>query len=160
MNQRELVDHIRNGPAKLVLNKRLRFHRRTWFNGRFNPCDFDQFLQALRSSETIRDVRCESQLSLGISEDEWVLLVKTIGRIKDIHSLNLDCRAGSEDFHIFQAVAGAVNSAYLLRKLNVFTGSDNVPIDSSGLAALATALREHTGLQEFTWIDLCSRNEL
>jgi hypothetical protein len=48
MNPRELVDHIRSGPTKLVLGKPLRFRRRT----RSNPCDFNEFLQALRSSET------------------------------------------------------------------------------------------------------------
>jgi hypothetical protein len=49
MNPRELVDHIRNGPAKLVLDEPLRFRRRT----RSNPCDFNEFIQALQSSETI-----------------------------------------------------------------------------------------------------------
>jgi hypothetical protein len=50
MNPRELVDHIRSGPAELVLSKPLRFRRRT----RSNPCDFSEFLQALQSTETIR----------------------------------------------------------------------------------------------------------
>jgi hypothetical protein len=57
MNPRKLVDHIHSGPAELVLEIRLRFRRRT----RSNPCDFNEFLQALRSSETIRDVECGSQ---------------------------------------------------------------------------------------------------
>jgi hypothetical protein len=83
MNPRELVDHIRSGPAKLVLNIPLRFRRRT----RSNPCDFNEFLQALQSSETIRDVECESHRKLNISEDEWVLLLKTLGNIKDIQRL-------------------------------------------------------------------------
>jgi hypothetical protein len=55
MNPRELVDHIRSGPANVVLNKPLRFRRRT----RSNPCDLNEFLQALQSSETIRAVNCE-----------------------------------------------------------------------------------------------------
>ena len=81
MNARELVDHIRSGPAKLVLDKPLpRFRRRT----RSNPCDFNEFLQALQSSETIRSVDCKPHRTLNTSEDEWVLLLKTLGNIKDI----------------------------------------------------------------------------
>jgi hypothetical protein len=49
MNPRELVDHILSGPAKLMLDEPLRFRRRT----RSNPCDFNEFLEALRSVETI-----------------------------------------------------------------------------------------------------------
>ncbi len=101
MNKRELVDHIRSGPPELDLQKAFRFRRRT----RSNPCDFNEFLQALRSSETIRDVTCWSQLQLGIAEDEWVLLVKTLGSIKGIHNLRFYCRKGSRDFHPFQAIA-------------------------------------------------------
>jgi hypothetical protein len=74
------VDHIRSGPAELVLKEPLRFRRRT----RSNPCDFNEFLQALQSSETIRTVQCGSQQRLDITEDEWVLLVKTLGSIKGI----------------------------------------------------------------------------
>jgi hypothetical protein len=55
MNSRELVDRVRSGPTELVLDEPLRFRRRTCFNGRFNPCDFDELLQALQSSKTIRD---------------------------------------------------------------------------------------------------------
>jgi hypothetical protein len=80
MNPRELVDYIRSGPAELVLDEPLRFRRRT----HSNPCDFNEFLRALQSSETIRTVECLSHTYLGISEDEWVLLVKTLGRIRDI----------------------------------------------------------------------------
>ena len=58
MNPRELVDHIRSGPADSVLKEPLRFHRRT----RSNPCDFNEFLQALQSSETIRTMDCMSLL--------------------------------------------------------------------------------------------------
>jgi hypothetical protein len=149
MNPRELVDHIRSGPADLVLKEPLRFRRRT----RSNPCDFNEFLQALQSSETIRTVTCKSQLQLGITEDEWVLLVKTLGSIKDIQNLSLNCKPGSRDFHLFQAVADAVKKAHLLRKLVITLGA-TFPRDPSGLAALANALREHTVLQEFGWFDL------
>jgi hypothetical protein len=76
MNPRELVDHIRSDPAELELDEPLRFRRRTWFNRRFNPCDFSEFLQALQSSETIRYVSCGSQQTPGITEEEWGLLVK------------------------------------------------------------------------------------
>jgi hypothetical protein len=52
MSPRELVNHIRNGPAELLLNEPLRFRRRT----RSNPCDFNVFLHALLPSENIRTV--------------------------------------------------------------------------------------------------------
>jgi hypothetical protein len=92
------------------------FRRRT----RSNPCSFNEFLKALQSSETVRDVICCSQLHLGIVEDEWVLLVKTIGSVKYIQNLILRCRTGYRDSHPFQAVARAVNNAQLLRKLVIF----------------------------------------
>jgi hypothetical protein len=160
MNSRELVDHIRSGAAKLVLDKPLRFFRRTrlprfFRRTRSNSCAFNEFLQALQSSETIRDIHCKSQHQLGISEDEWVLLVKTLGSIRDIQNLRLYCAPGSRNFHPFQAVADAVNSAHSLRKLVV----DVFPREPSGLIALANALREHTSLREFTWFDLGSRRE-
>jgi hypothetical protein len=45
------VDYgIRSGPASLVMFETLPFHRRTLFN----PYDFNQFLQALQSSQKIR----------------------------------------------------------------------------------------------------------
>jgi hypothetical protein len=156
MNPRELVDHIRSGPAELVLDEPLRFRRRT----RSNPCDFNEFLQALHSSETIRFVRCGSQLNLGITEEEWVLLVKTLGRIRYIHMLTLWCSAGSRDFHPFQAVADAVNNARLLRKLVIaILEDDTFPRDPPGLTALANTLREHTALQRFGWVDGAPRLE-
>jgi hypothetical protein len=150
-NPRELVDHIRSGPAKLVLDERLRFRRRT----RSNPCDFNEFLETLRSSETIRNVDCGDHVELGITEDEWVLLVKKLGSINDIQNLLLCCIAGSRDFHPFQAIADAVNNAKSLRELAIAIEGETVPRDPSGLAALANALREHTALQEFTWADWC-----
>jgi hypothetical protein len=157
MNPRELVDHIRSGPTDLVLDKALpRFRRRT----RSNPCDFNEFLQALQSNETIRSVTCKSHLKLEISEDEWVLLVKTLGRIKGIEDLRLDCSPGSRDFHPFQTVADAVNSARSLCELSIGVGGRIFPRDQSGLTALANALREHTALREFTWYDSVSWLEL
>jgi hypothetical protein len=149
MNPRELVNHIRSGPAELDLHEPLRFRRRT----RSNRCDFNEFLQALQSSETIRAVDCKSQLQLGISEDEWVLLVKTIGTIKDIQYLKVQhCRAGSRDFHPFQAVAEAVHSAHSLHTLVVYLGIESFPRASSGLTALANSLKEHPALQQFRLI--------
>jgi hypothetical protein len=157
MNSRELVDYIRSGPALLVLNNPLRFRRRT----RSNPCGFSDFIHALQSSETIRTALCGPHLELGITEHEWDLIVKTLGSIKDIRNLNLYCTDGSCNFHPFQAVAEAVNSAHSLRKLTVGLAEDRTfPRDSSGLTALISALRKHTGLQEFHWIDLYSRVQL
>jgi hypothetical protein len=147
----ELVDHIRSGPAELGLNKPLRFRRGT----HSNPCDLNEFLQALQTSETIRDVECGSHLQLGISEDEWVLLIRTLGSIKGIEDLHFCCRTGSRDFHHFQAVADAVNSAHSLRVLRVGIGDATFPSDPSGVTALANALRKHTSLQEFMWADDC-----
>jgi hypothetical protein len=157
MNPRELVDHIRSGPAELVLDEPLRFRRRT----RSNPCDFNEFLQALQSSETIRIVRCRSQLNLGITEDEWVLLVKTLGSIKDIQNLVFYCAPCSRDFHPFQAVAEAVHRAHSLHVLAISlpVGVESFPRDSSGLTALANALRGHTALQAFVWLDCGSQRE-
>jgi hypothetical protein len=149
MNPRELVDHIRSGPAKLVLDEPLRFRRRT----RSNPCDFNEFLQALRSSDTIRTVDCGSQLNLGISEHEWVLLLKTLGSIRDIQNLEFNCRPGSRDFHPFQAVVDAVNNAHTLSVLFIGLKGATFPRFPSGLTALANAFRKHTGLQNFTLLD-------
>jgi hypothetical protein len=156
MNPRELVDHIRSGPAALQLREPLRFRRRT----RSNPCDFNEFLQALQSSETIRTVECWSQQHLGISEDEWVILVQTLAIIRDIQNLTLHCTLGSRNFHPFQAVADAVNNAQSLRQLCIPFGGVTFLNDPSGLTALANALREHTVLEEFTWFDHCSPIEV
>jgi hypothetical protein len=155
MNPRELVDHIHSGPAKLMIDKPLCFRRRT----PSNPCDFNEFLQALQSSETIRDVTCFSQVQLGITEDQWVLLVTTIGHIKDIQFLEFFCQPGSRDFHPFQEVTDAVNNAHSLcrLKLKVDANSGSLTRDFSGLIALAKALGEHTALQEIIWCDFGSR---
>jgi hypothetical protein len=152
----EFVNHIRSGPVELMLDKPLHFRRRTYFN----PCDFKNFLQVLQSSKTIRTVACMAHLELGISENEWVLLVKTLGSIKGIQSLKLYCTlSGSRDFEPFQAVADAVNNAHTLRKLHINLRSETIPRDPSGLTALANALRERTALEEFWWADLCPRLE-
>jgi hypothetical protein len=80
--------------------------------------------------------------------------VKTLGSIKDIHNLALDCTHDSRDFHRFQAVAEAVNSADSLRKLRVYLDGEIFPRDPSGLTTFADApVREHTGLQEFNLMD-------
>jgi hypothetical protein len=156
MYSRELVENIRSGPAKLVLRNPLpRFRRRT----RSYPCDFNEFLQALQSSETIRWVECESHRKLNISEDEWVLLVKTLGNIKGITDLQFNCVSVSHNFHPFQAVANAVNNAQSLCALSILLGVESLPIDPSGLAALANALREHTTLKDFFWADPRSRTD-
>jgi hypothetical protein len=156
MNPRELVDHIRSGAEKLVLDEPLRFRRRS----RTSPCDFNELLQALQTSETIRTVTCKSQLRVGITEDDWALLVKTIGSIKGIEDIRLHCLHGSRNFHPFQAVAEALNNAQSLCKLVISPDDTSFPRDPAGLIALADALREHTSLQEFGWIDHCSRMEI
>jgi hypothetical protein len=155
MNPRELVDHIRSGPAELMLNKLPPFHHQT----NSNPCDFTEFLQALQSSETIRYVYCPSQLRLGIAEDEWVLLVETLGSIEGLQTLKFKCESGSRDFRRFQAIAEAVNSARSLCKLTIDRQGETLPTDPSGLIALAGALREHTTLRTFNWHDFGSRHE-
>jgi hypothetical protein len=150
MNPRELVDHIRSGPAELTLDGPLRFRRRT----RSSPCDFHEFLQALQSSETIRDVACFSHLALCITEDDWVLLIKTMGRIRGIQCFRFDLETGSRYFHPFQAVADAMSSAHSLRKMVItISGISSPTRDPSGQTALAYALREHAALQVFAWID-------
>jgi hypothetical protein len=155
MNPRELVDHIHSGPAELVLDKPLPFRRLT----HSNLCDFKEFLQALQSSETIRTVRCGSHREFNISENEWVLLAKALGCIKDIQHLDFFCEPGSRDFNPYhQAVADAVNNAHSLCKLFVVTHFGSFPSEpSSGLIALANALRELPALQEFIWFDFGSR---
>jgi hypothetical protein len=152
MNPRELVDHIRSGPAELVLNKPLpRFRRRT----RSNPCDFNEFLQALQSSGTIRDVSCFSHRTLGISKDEWVLLLETLGSIKGMQILTVYCKSSARDFYPFQAFANTVKNARSLRKLVFVLDGTTFPRDPSGLAALASALQNNTGLQEFFLMESC-----
>jgi hypothetical protein len=147
--------NIHSGPTKLVLDEPLRFRRRA----RSNPCDFNEFLRALQSSQTIRRVECHSHQQLGITEDEWVVLAKTLGIIKGIQCLEFTCWQGSRDFYYFQAVADAVNNAHSLRKLELFIDCAIFPRYVSGLAALADALRQHPALEDFRWLDMCSPQE-
>jgi hypothetical protein len=100
-------------------------------------------------------VLCESHQELGISEDEWVLLVETLGSINCIQSLVFSCIVGSRDFYPLQAVADAVNNAQSLCKLRIHLDGETFPRDSSGLTALGSAFREHTGLKEFAWWERC-----
>jgi hypothetical protein len=152
MNPREIVDLIRSGPAELVLREPIRFRRRT----RSNPCGFNEFLQALQSNETIRSVDCYAYQELGITTAEWVVLAKTIGSIKGIQRLKLNCKHGSRDFHPFQAVADAVNNAHSLLSLRVLVPQDSRHADQSDIVVLADALRQHPAMQEFMWIDTWS----
>jgi hypothetical protein len=94
MNPRELVNYIRSGPKTLLLDFPLRFRRRT----RSDPCDFNEFLQALQSSETIRATKCRSHVELSVTEDQWVLLVKALGSIKGIEDLSHHYTCASRDF--------------------------------------------------------------
>jgi hypothetical protein len=151
MKARELVNHVRSGPAGLMLDKPLRFRRRT----RSNPCDFNEFLQALQSSETIRAVQCGTHQRLGITEDEWVLLLKTLGRINGIEILSLSCTEGSRDFDPLQAFADTVKNSQSLSKLGFVIEGETCPGTSSGVTALASALRKHTALQEFGLMSCC-----
>jgi hypothetical protein len=118
----------------------------------------------MQSSETIRYISCKRHLKLGISEEEWVLLIMAIGRIKDIQNLSLYCMPGSHDFRPFEAVADAVNNAHTIRKLTMCFFPSVPPelialADSSGMIALANALQQLTALQDFTWCDLGSWRE-
>jgi hypothetical protein len=152
MNPRELVDHIRSGPVDLGLNEPLRFRRRT----RSNPCDFSEFIQVLQASETIRTVECLTHQKLGITEDEWVLLIKTLGSVKNIHHLEICCHPGSRSFRPFQAIADAVKNARSLFELKIGVEVFVIfPTEASGVIALANALCDHKSLQNFTWFDWC-----
>ncbi len=85
----------------------------------------------------------------GVSEDEWVLLMTTLGRIKGIQKLSLNNVSGSREFHPFQAIANAVNHARSLHTLVVTKGNETSSRDPSGMIALANALREHTTLEDY-----------
>jgi hypothetical protein len=157
MKSRKVVNFIRSGPATLDLWEPLTFRRQTRFNWRFNLCDFDKLLQALKSSKKIQHVFCGSHLLLGITEDEWVLLVKTLGRITDVKIITVECCAGSRHFRPFQAIADALENARSLHTLDIHLGGRTFPDPSSGLTALANVLREHKALRDFTWRDDVSR---
>jgi hypothetical protein len=97
--------------------------------------------------------RCGDHQELGISEDEWVVLVKRLGSIKGIQRLTFYCKPGSCRFHPFRAVADAVINAQSLYRLAISLGFENFPRNPSGMIALAGALRQHTTLQECTGVD-------
>jgi hypothetical protein len=147
----DFIDHVRSGPTHLELDDKLYFSQPHYFN---------EFILVLQSNETIRDIQCGSPLQLGISEDQWVLIIKTFGSIKGIESLRLTALAdGSPEFHPFRAVAEAINRAQSLCSLEIGVLGEAIPRDPSGMIALANALREHTALQDFNWGDGCSRLE-
>jgi hypothetical protein len=131
------VDHIRSGPAELMLSEPLRLNHPTGSN------PYNEFLRLLQSIETIRPVTCKAHMELESGFDEWVLLVQTIGRIKRIGDLDLYCDTDSQDFHAFQAVADAVNSAHSLRtlKLRFIIQSETFPRDSLHLTMLLESTR-------------------
>jgi hypothetical protein len=97
--------------------------------------------------------KCFSHLELGISDDEWVRLVKTFGSIKGIRHFELKCAHGSRDFHPCQAVADAVNNTHSLLTLQVLVLRDPRHVDQSGIVALGDALRQHPALERFIWND-------
>jgi hypothetical protein len=143
MNPRELVDHILSGPAEIVLCRPLR-------------CDFNELIQALRSSVTIRSVKCYRHQLLEITEEQWMVLVQTLGCITGIQNLRVlfsFVDHASRNFHPFQAIADAVDSAHSLRTLEILTVEEIGPRDPAGIIALANALRQHPVLNSFDWLD-------
>jgi hypothetical protein len=78
--------------------------------------------------------------------------VETLGSIRGIQNLTLDCSLGSPNFHPFQAVADAVNNAHSLLTLQVMVPRESPHLVQSGILALANAIRGHAVLQEFSWI--------
>jgi hypothetical protein len=118
MKPYELFDLIRlNNPNELELRHTLRFRRRS----RSNPCSFDDLLQVLQSNESIHTVRCQGNVSLGITQEEWFLFVQTLGRIPGLRQLSF---LGQDVPNVppVQAVADAVGSAWLLQKLTIGEG--------------------------------------
>jgi hypothetical protein len=150
---RELTDHIRSGPSELIIsNIPLRFHRRS---------DFNDFLQALETSDTIEYVHCAAHADLGISEDDWVLLVETLGRMRGIQKLEFHIEpSGSHYFQPFQTIADVVSNAQSLYAVALCLDSDEFIADDLGLTAFANAIREHTTLKEFVWDDSFSHAQL
>lgn len=151
MYTRELVDRIRSAALQSSsCGSRSVFAGRRALAVRHasGAASFRKFLQ---TSETIRTVTCGSHNTkeLDISPDEWVLLIKTFGRIRDIQNIAWLGMIGSRDSHPFQAVAEALNNARSLRKLTLVPCLELLPTDPSELSALANGfLREHTSLQE------------
>jgi hypothetical protein len=118
MKPYELFDKIRlNNPSELELKHTLRFRRRS----RSNPCSFDDLLQALQSNESIHTVRCQGDISLGITQEEWFLFVETLGRIRGLRQLSF-LGQNVPNVPPAQAVANAVGGARLLRTLQIGEG--------------------------------------
>jgi hypothetical protein len=103
--------------------------------------------------------RCYPHQELGITEDEWVHFVKTLGNVKGIQQLIVHCKPGSRDFHPFQAIAEAVNNAHSLTYLKVVSSPETRRRDHSGLEMLGNAIRQHYSLVDFSWFDTCSLEE-
>jgi hypothetical protein len=76
MNPRELVDHIRNGPAELVLDEPL-----VSAVERSNPCDFNEFCKHCSLVET-PELRCVVAPVIGYHRRRVGLLVQALGSIK------------------------------------------------------------------------------
>ncbi len=57
-------------------------------------------------------------------------------------------------------MAEAVNNARSLSTLVLKPDYETPSRDPSGMIALANALREHTALKAFSWVDSCSRVQL
>jgi hypothetical protein len=143
MNPRELADHIHSGPAKLVLDKPLRLRRRT----RSNPCGFNEFIQALQSSETIRIVLCKSHEHLNIAESQWVLPVKALGCwvYQRYSAFGLLLQAQFSRLSSYPGCRGCCK-----QRSSTFCKQ---AVDQD---LAANTFREHTTLQEFRWVDFGS----
>lgn len=141
----EVMDHIESGPENINFNYPLRFRRRT----RSNPYSFDDFLQALRSSRTIRSVECHNHEGLGITESKWCRLVQTFSSIRGLTELVVAWQHGSLHFHPLQAIADAVDSAALLEGLGLVKGNGLESMDPNDEAAMAQSLRRHAMLCVF-----------
>jgi hypothetical protein len=117
MKPYELFDVIRSNPGELELQHTLRFRRRS----RSNPCSFEDLLHALQSNASIHTVRCHGNVSLGITQQEWFLFVQALGTIPGLRQLSF---LGQDVPNVppVQAVADAVSSARLLRKLQIGEG--------------------------------------
>jgi hypothetical protein len=76
-----------------------------------------------------------------------------LGRIKDVQRLVVYRISGSHNFHPFQDAHSLCNLVVALR-------DEIIPRDPSGMLALANALREHTTLDQFGWVDSYSRAQL
>jgi hypothetical protein len=82
-----------------------------------------------------------------------MVLAQTLGCIAGIQNLMFHVSLldhASRDFHPFQAIADAVNSAHSLRTLHIRTWGD---IGFRDPAGIANALREHSFLNNFDWLD-------